>query len=98
MNAMASAQAAAAAVQRTESRVRLACQDWVRDRLKAPGTAKFVRGSTETGRMTDTTRWVSRGAVDAENSFGATLRNRYECVALVTGGGTTITPERVTVD
>lgn len=91
-------QQAVTEAQRTASRVRLACQDWVRDRLKAPRTAKFVRGSTQTGRLIggDSTQWLSRGSVDAENAFGAMLRNRYECQARVRGAA--VTPERVTVD
>lgn len=84
-------QTAAELAREEESRiageVRFACQTWVRGRLKAPATAKFVRSTVETGRLIggDSTQWVSRGAVDAQNSFGALLRNQYKCVARVRG-------------
>jgi hypothetical protein len=52
-----------------------ACESSVRDELKAPTTAKF---SDE--RYTDSDpSWRVTGAVDAENGFGAMIRNRFEC-------------------
>jgi hypothetical protein len=55
------------------------CRGFIEDRLKAPSTAKFQTRST--GAVTD----LGNGSysmiiwVDAENSFGAMLRNNYYC-------------------
>src|SRR5687767_12798343 len=52
-------------------------QDFVKDQLKAPATAKFPRFTNEDVRVTylgDCTHEV-RAFVDAENAFGAKLRN-----------------------
>jgi hypothetical protein len=51
------------------------CETFVERALKAPSTAKFS-GATATGGGN---RWTVRGAVDAENSFGAMLRMNYTC-------------------
>lgn len=61
--------------------VRLACQDWVKDKLKAPATAEF----SDIEVVTDGDVYTFTGAVDAENSFGAKLRNRWTCKAQDTG-------------
>lgn len=55
----------------------LECQKQIEAKLKAPGTAKFespwpVRGSEAEG-------YAMSSYVDAENSFGATLRQGYTC-------------------
>lgn len=58
-----------------------ACEDVVRARLKAPGSAKFSNmrynesGSTYTIRLD----------VDAQNSFGAAIRNTFTCELTWTG-------------
>src|SRR5215469_5411499 len=62
---------------------------FIKDRLKAPSTAKFsdwvwdkdkigVSGSAESG-------YVVRGWVDAQNSFGAKLRSKWVCHLRPTG-------------
>jgi hypothetical protein len=91
-------EAAAGVARRTRSAVQSACQEWVRLSLKAPSTAKFQREGRETGPRigADSTLWISRGFVDAQNSFGAQLRNRYECVARVEPRG--ISAVSVTVE
>lgn len=48
----------------------------VEERLKAPSTAKF--GDWEETEQDGT--WTLTGYVDAENSFGATVRNRFRVV------------------
>lgn len=53
---------------------KLTCQDWVRDKLKAPSTAVFSGVST-----TGSGPWTVTGNVDAENSFGATIRSAWSC-------------------
>lgn len=57
--------------------VKIACRDWVKERLKAPATAHF---SAESVSQSGDTYTVT-GAVDSENSFGAKIRNTYRCVA-----------------
>ncbi len=56
----------------------IGCEDAVKEQLKSPSSAKFsdensvgVEGSTVSYRVT--------GSVDAENSFGASLRYRFVC-------------------
>ena len=61
--------------------VKLACHDWVKDRLKSPSSAKF---SGDTIKRTGNT-YVVTGAVDSQNSFGAMIRNRYQCEAIHEG-------------
>lgn len=57
------------------------CQDFVKDQLKAPATAEF---SDEEATLLAGT-WTVNGNVDAENSFGANLRQSYACVVKHTG-------------
>jgi hypothetical protein len=52
------------------------CEDFVKDRLKSPGTASFTR-PTVTSAGVDT--WRVDGSVDAENSFGGTVRVDFQC-------------------
>lgn len=54
------------------------CQDFVKKRLKAPSTADFSE-TTANESTTNPGLWIVKGAVDAENSFGANLRNTYRC-------------------
>jgi len=60
---------------------RYACHAWIREELKAPSTAKFSGG----GAIGTDGDWTITGAVDAENSFGATLRSTWTCNARVEG-------------
>ena len=48
----------------------------VKDNLKSPSTAKFCSTSEAKISCSDNT-WTVSGWVDAQNSFGATLRNNY---------------------
>lgn len=50
------------------------CEDFVKDRLKAPTTAEFETAVTGGGGT-----YTVTGAVDAENSFGAKVRNQFTC-------------------
>src|SRR5580704_9962240 len=63
------------------------CETYVKRRLKAPSSAKF-------GWITDSTivgsgdgPYTIDGYVDAQNSFGAMLRNQYTCQVQSIGGG-----------
>ena len=51
----------------------------VGDRLKSPSTAKFCSVSDYTVTL-DGNTWTIKGYVDAQNSFGATLRNNFTVV------------------
>lgn len=52
------------------------CQQFVKDRLKSPGSADF---SGERATEESDGSWTVRGDVDSENSFGASIRNSYVC-------------------
>lgn len=52
------------------------CQDFVKDQLKAPGSAKF---SEERADEPFDGEWKVTGVVDSENGFGALLRAEYTC-------------------
>jgi hypothetical protein len=63
-------------------RATASCEGFVKERLKAPSTAKFSNEVTGVnGRL-----YTVTGDVDAQNSFGAMLRSKYNC--LVTKDGT----------
>ncbi len=64
------------------------CQEKVLPQLKAPGTAKF--GGEEYSTTNTTVPVRVSGWVDAENSFGALVRNRYSCLATPTDHGWSI--------
>lgn len=52
------------------------CEQFVEKRLKAPATADFQNTTTTSSGN----RWTVEGDVDAENSFGAPIRNHYVCI------------------
>lgn len=60
-----------------------ACEDSVKAQLKSPGSANFSEvvfiGQDDTIRVS--------GVVDSENSFGASLRTTWTCVATRSGTG-----------
>jgi hypothetical protein len=61
------------------------CKKFVRDRLKAPSSAKF--GGFEKGdAVGGDGQYVVREHVDSENSFGAKLRSNYTCEVKVVDG------------
>lgn len=53
-----------------------ACQEAVRDQLKAPATAEF---QDVTVSAAGAGAWRVDGAVDSENSFGAQIRTSFSC-------------------
>ena len=63
------------------------CRDFVRDRLKAPSTAKFARISTNYITDLGSGSYRVRAYVDSQNSFGAQLRTEYTCEVKHQGGG-----------
>lgn len=54
------------------------CEDAVKARLKAPSSADFHSGATETKPGV----WRVVGDVDAENSFGAKIRTGFVCTVV----------------
>jgi hypothetical protein len=63
------------------------CYDEVLNQLKAPSTAELVSIAAS---PTEGDTWTVTGSVDAENSFGAMLRNDFECNVTNTGDRWTI--------
>ena len=59
------------------------CHQFVKERLKSPGTADF--GDETTAQAG--TEWTVTGSVDSENLFGGTVRNQFTCVARPRPGG-----------
>lgn len=51
------------------------CKEFVRDKLKAPSTAKFTGESAYGGGSS----WTSSGVVESQNSFGGMVQSRYTC-------------------
>lgn len=62
----------------TASEAEQQCQARVELRLKSPSTADFGASSTRELGSTGA-RWEVTGIVDAENSFGGTVRLSYKC-------------------
>jgi hypothetical protein len=55
------------------------CQIAVKQSLKAPRTAKFPWTGVDAVQESWGGRFSYRSYVDAENSFGAMIRTRFEC-------------------
>ena len=56
----------------------IACQHFVKDRLRAPGTAEFPF-ITEIEWAKDGSLWGFEGYVDSENALGGEVRIRFGC-------------------
>lgn len=54
-----------------------ACRTAVKDQLKSPTSAKFT--DEVVAQITDAPAFRVTGNVDAENSFGASIRNSFIC-------------------
>lgn len=65
------------------------CKFAIREQLKAPSTARFpglFSGDfTEPQYMTVVNFWVWYVRVDAQNSFGAMIRNHFKCLVRANG-------------
>lgn len=64
------------------------CHEEVKKNLKAPGTAQF--GTADFSTTVEGVPIRVSGWVDAQNSFGALVRNRYSCLATPSGSTWTI--------
>lgn len=71
-------QAAENAERSLQAGARVSCQEFVKRQLRSPSTAKFPFTEQRISRLRRNVYRVS-GPVDAQNAFGATIRNRYIC-------------------
>jgi hypothetical protein len=64
------------------------CEQFVKQRLKAPGTANLQTNGTSDDAVTSVGagKYVAKGFYDAQNSFGAMLRGYYTCTVQHTNG------------
>lgn len=65
-----------------EAGARDACHTFVERRLKSPGSANYP---ADNATLSDGA-WTVTGYVDSQNSFGASMRNQYRCVATTSNG------------
>jgi hypothetical protein len=63
---------------RNDGMAKVMCENFVEDRLKAPGTADFS-GIFDTSISGSGNSYTVSGYVDAQNSFGAKIRSDYTC-------------------
>lgn len=61
------------------------CKEFLKDRLKAPSTAKFAPTSDQIISSQGNDEYKVISYVDAENSFGAMIRTDYTCIVKYTG-------------
>lgn len=59
-----------------EAGAKSVCEDFVKGRLKSPGSADFSDVTTSTSGLT----YTVTGAVDSQNGFGALIRSQFTCV------------------
>lgn len=64
------------------------CQQFVEDRLKAPSTAEFGGPYSQVTTHNGGGEYTVDTYVDAENSFGAMIRNDFVCTVQHTSGDT----------
>lgn len=57
----------------------VACQQFVKDRLRAPSTADFPSGSTRYTTEIGGGKYRVEAYVDSQNGFGAMLRSNFTC-------------------
>lgn len=65
------------------------CQDFVKNRLRSPGSAKFpgvMDGEPKVSSL-GSGRYSVRSYVDSENGFGALLRSDWSCEIRKVPGG-----------
>ena len=68
---------------------KICAQKVVEDNLKSPSTAKFCKYAEMTAVNLGGNRWKITGYVDAQNSFGATLRENWTVTLTLTTSGFT---------
>ena len=60
------------------SMAHIQCKDFVKARLKAPSSADFAFMDYQATKFPDH-KYIIRASVEAQNSFGAKLKNNYVC-------------------
>ena len=65
----------------SDSEARRQCEEWVKERLKSPGTADFS-GQSINGADPS---WSIAGDVDSENTFGGVVRSAWTCDIRING-------------
>lgn len=69
-----------------------ACERAIESKLKSPSSASYVDVVTE---LEPNGQYTVLGEVDADNSFGASLRSRFGCVVTVTDNEATVTDSMI---
>jgi len=82
---------AAQADEERQSRVKLDCEVYVRQRLQVPSTADFSPSAKLSSR--EDGGYLVRGWVEAQNAFGAKFRRQYDCA--IDGSGQVISGRTV---
>jgi hypothetical protein len=81
----------------SESIAQTICKELVKASLKSPSTADFpwtdYRRQTHGGG-----KYTVRSYVDAQNSFGATLRSQWRCTITYGGSGSGFLPQNWTIN
>jgi hypothetical protein len=62
-----------------EINVAVTCRNLIKKTLKAPATAQFPRDETSYTYDVTSKTAIYKGVVDAQNGFGALIRNSFEC-------------------
>jgi hypothetical protein len=75
-------------------------EDCVKQRLKSPSTAEFAGLFEKKDHVTKigSDKYKIRSYVDAQNSFGATIRNQWSCTITLYNDGDSYQCENVIVD
>lgn len=74
------------------------CSEFVKKNLKSPSTAQFPSSAADgviIAHIASNDRWSVLGYVDAQNSFGATLRQDFGCQVSYSGGKVTLHALRI---
>lgn len=70
-----------------ETDAKIWCHQYVKDRLKSPGSADFSGDYVAEGA--DDGAYTVSGSVDSQNSFGASVRNTFQCTVRKRSGADT---------
>jgi hypothetical protein len=65
----------------------VACQHFIEQRLTSPSSAKYPGRYTDYVSELGDGRFRVRAYVDAQNSFGAVVRNQFDCTVEHNGSG-----------
>ena len=72
-----------------ETQAKICAEKAVKDNLKSPSTANFCKYSEMNTMSLGNNRWKITGYVEAENSFGATVRENWVVTLTLTESGFT---------